>query len=414
LAEATTFEGAAPRILQVLCTGLGWDLGALWRVDPQAGVLRCVELWRAESVHADRFEAATRTGTFQSGIGLLGRVWTSRAPICVPDVTRDPTFRRAEVAARDGLRSAFACPILLGNEVLGVIDFVSRESHQADQDLLDLMATIGSQIGQFMERKQTENALQLAQAELAHVMRVMTMGELTASIAHEINQPLSALTSNAGACMRWLARQPPDLQEADACLQRIISNSHRAGDVITRIRALVKKSPPVKGRVDLNDAIQEVIALVEPEARRHEVLVRRELASDLPPVQGDRVQLQQVILNLTMNGIEAMKDVAARSRELWIRSCPHQECGVLVSVRDSGIGLDPAGLERVFEAFYTTKAQGMGMGLSISRSIIEAHGGQLWPSTNDGNGATFQFTLPTEGTYDQDTDEVRTGAGLAA
>jgi C4-dicarboxylate-specific signal transduction histidine kinase len=244
-------------------------------------------------------------------------------------------------------------------------------------------------------------------------MRVTTMGELTASIAHEINQPLAALTSNAGACIRWLACQPPNLDEAGACLQRIISNTQRAGDVITRIRALVKKSPPVKVRVDLNDAIQEVLALIEPEARRHEVLLRAELAADLLPVHGDRVQLQQVLLNLTMNGIEAMKEVADRSRELRIRTCPHQ-AGVEVSVQDNGIGLNPASLEHVFEAFYTTKAQGMGMGLSISRSIIEAHGGQLWPSANDEHGATFQFTLPTEDTYDQDTAEVGTGAGRAA
>jgi signal transduction histidine kinase len=345
---------------------------------------------------------------------LPGRVWASRKPEYIPDVTQDPNFPRASVAARDGLRAAFAFPILLGSEVLGVIDFVSRDIRQPDQDLLDTMAAIGSQIGQFIERKGAEQALHQAQAQLTHLARVMTMGELTASIAHEINQPLAALATNAGAGLRWLAREPPDLDEARACLQRMIHDSHRTGDVVTRIRSLIKKSPPVKTSLDLNDAIHEVLALIAPEARRHAVLVQAELADRLPPVRGDRVQLQQVILNLAMNAIDAMKDVADRPRALWIRSHAHEVGAVLVAVEDTGIGLDAKNLERVFEAFYTTKAEGMGMGLSISRSIIAAHGGQLWPSANDEHGATFQFTLPAEDAYDRDTAEVRTGAGLSA
>jgi C4-dicarboxylate-specific signal transduction histidine kinase len=264
------------------------------------------------------------------------------------------------------------------------------------------------------ERKQAEQALRQAQAQLTHLARVMTIGELTASIAHEINQPLAALATNSGAGLRWLAREPPDLDEARACFQRMLRDSHRAGDVITRIRSLIKKSPPVKTSLDLNDAIHEVLSLIAPEARRHAVLVQPDLADRLPPVRGDRVQLQQVILNLAMNGIDAMKDVADRPRALWIRSHSHEVGTVLVAVQDTGIGLDAKNHERVFEAFYTTKAEGMGMGLSISRAIIAAHGGQLWPSANAEHGATFQFTLPTEDTYDQDTAEERTGAGLAA
>ena len=264
------------------------------------------------------------------------------------------------------------------------------------------------------ERKQAEQALHQAQAELTHLTRVMTMGELTASIAHEINQPIAALTTNASACLRWLARQPPDLEEARACLHRMIRDSDRAGDVISRVRSLVKKSPPVTARLGLNDAIQEVLALVEPEARRHSVLIRTELAAGLPLVCGDRVQLQQVILNLVMNGIEAMKDVAVRPRELWVRSHVHEAGMVVVAVQDTGIGLAEENLERVFEAFYTTKSEGMGMGLSISRSIIDAHGGQLWPSANDGHGVTFQFTLPTEDVHEESGAEDRTSAGLAA
>ncbi len=245
------------------------------------------------------------------------------------------------------------------------------------------------------ERRRAEEALQKAQAELAHVSRVMTMGELTSSIAHEVNQPLAALVTNSNAALRWLSSQPPNLDEVRQCLRRIIRDGNRSSEVITRIRSLVRKSPPVKARLDLNDTIREVLAIIDSEARQHWVLVRSELAADLPWVRGDRVQLQQVILNLVMNGIEATKRVTDRPRELLIKSRPDESGQVLVAVQDSGIGLDPQSVGRVFEAFYTTKAEGMGLGLSISRSIIEAHGGRLWAAANGEYGATFQFTLPT-------------------
>jgi len=247
------------------------------------------------------------------------------------------------------------------------------------------------------ERKRAEEALHKTQAELAHVTRVTTMGELTSSIAHEVNQPLTALVTSSNACLRWLASQPPNLDEARECLQRIICDSNRASDVIMRIRSLVRKSSPAKTRLDLNEAIREVLAITDEEARSHQILVQVDLAAGLPPVQGDRVQLQQVILNLVMNGIEAMKTVTDRPRELLVRSRSHDSGQALVAVQDSGIGLDQQSVERAFEAFYTTKAGGMGMGLSISRSIIEAHDGKLWATSNDGCGATFQFALPTNG-----------------
>ena len=201
----------------------------------------------------------------------------------------------------------------------------------------------------------------------------------------------------AGSRLRWLAGNPPNLEEARACLRRIIRDGNRAGDVITRIRSLVKKSAPAKAQLDLNDTVQEVLLITDAEARRHQVLVRDNLAAAMPPVRGDRVQVQQVLLNLVMNGIEAMKAVTDRPRQLLIRSRPEASSHVLVAVQDSGIGLDEQRLERVFEAFYTTKPEGLGMGLSISRSIIEAHGGRLWPTVHRDYGATFQFTLPTEG-----------------
>jgi C4-dicarboxylate-specific signal transduction histidine kinase len=246
------------------------------------------------------------------------------------------------------------------------------------------------------ERKQAEEELRKAQAELAHFTRVTTMGELTSSIAHEVNQPLTAVTTNGSACLRWLAGQPPNLDEARECLGRIIRDGKRASEVIAGIRALVKKLAPAKERLNLSETIQDVLALTDNEARRSGIWLRTELAAGLPPVRGDRVQLQQVILNLVINGIEAMQAVTDRPRELVIRSQPEESSEVLVAVRDSGIGLDPESMERLFEPFYTTKPEGMGMGLSVSRSIIEAHGGRLWARPNDGLGTTFQFTLPTD------------------
>jgi signal transduction histidine kinase len=246
---------------------------------------------------------------------------------------------------------------------------------------------------QLTERKQAEEALRDAQAELAHVTRVMTMGELTASIAHEINQPLAAVVTNANAGLRWLAGPIPNLSEAREALARITRDGKRASDVIGRIRALVKKSSTEKAGLDLNEAIQEVVVLVQSEIQKSEVTLQMELAIDLPQILGNRVQLQQVILNLVMNGIEAMSAVTDRSRDLLIRSCKYESDKVLVAAQDSGIGIDSQNLEKIFDAFYTTKSQGMGMGLAISRSIVESHGGRLWAVPNIGPGATFQFTL---------------------
>ena len=246
---------------------------------------------------------------------------------------------------------------------------------------------------QLTERKQAEEALRDAQAELAHVTRVMTMGELTASIAHEINQPLAAVVTNANAGLRWLAGPIPNLSEAREALARISRDGKRASDVIGRIRALVKKSSTEKAGLDLNEAIQEVVVLEQSEIQKSEVTLQMELAIDLPQILGNRVQLQQVILNLVMNSIEAMSAVTDRSRDLLIRSCKYESDEVLVAVQDSGIGVDRQNLEEIFNAFYTTKSQAMGMGLAISRSIVESHGGRLWAVPNIGAGATFQFTL---------------------
>jgi C4-dicarboxylate-specific signal transduction histidine kinase len=247
------------------------------------------------------------------------------------------------------------------------------------------------------DRKLAEDSLRKAQAELAHVTRLTTMGELAASIAHEVNQPLAAVITNGNTSLRWLAAQAPNLDEAREAVRRIIRDGHRAGEVMQQVRALLKKTGPQKAWLDINDVIQEVLTLAHSEVGRHRVSLRAELAAGLSPVPGDRIQLQQVILNLVMNGVEALSSVAYRSRELLIRSGMHEPLSVFVAVRDSGIGLNAQTLDRIFDAFFTTKPEGMGLGLSISRTIIEARGGRLWATPHGGPGATFQFTLPMHG-----------------
>jgi PAS domain S-box-containing protein len=246
------------------------------------------------------------------------------------------------------------------------------------------------------ERKRAEEALRSAQAELAHANRVATMGQLTASIVHEVSQPIAATVLNAQAALRWLGAQPPNLDEVRQILDQITDDSKRAGDIIDRIRALIKKAPPRKEGLEINEAILEVIALTRGEVLQNGVSVRTQLAEGLPLIQADRVQLQQVILNLIVNAVEAMSDASEGARELLISTGGDASNGVLVSLRDSGPGLDPANLERLFDAFYTTKSSGLGMGLSICHSIIEAHGGRIWAGANEPRGAAFHFALPLE------------------
>jgi C4-dicarboxylate-specific signal transduction histidine kinase len=260
--------------------------------------------------------------------------------------------------------------------------------------------------------KGAEQELRQAHAELAHVTRVTTLGELTASLAHEVNQPIAGVITNAQAALRWLRADPPDPDEIREALDRIVADGRRAGEVIGRIRALVKKAPPRKARFDLNEAIRDVVALTGTDALRHGVAVQSELTTGLPPVEGDRVQLQQVILNLILNAVEAMSGIDEGARGLRISTDFDAAGAMLVTVRDSGLGLDPHSFDSVFEAFFTTKPEGLGMGLAICRSIIEAHGGRLWASANEPRGAMFQFTLPLE--RDQTAPVERAGPTRAA
>jgi PAS domain S-box-containing protein len=246
------------------------------------------------------------------------------------------------------------------------------------------------------DRKQAENALQFAQAELAHMSRLTTMGELAASIAHEVRQPLTGLVGSGNACLRYLDADPRDIVSARRAVERMISDAFRASEVIDRIRAMAKKTSERRDRLSINDIVSETIALVSTDLKRVAVSLKSELSGNLPTILGDQVQLQQVILNLVMNAKEAMTAVPKASRDLIISTARTADDRVLVAVRDSGPPIEFAQIEKMFEAFYSTKPQGMGMGLAISRSIIEAHHGRLWAVPNRPRGAIFQFALPVE------------------
>jgi PAS domain S-box-containing protein len=250
------------------------------------------------------------------------------------------------------------------------------------------------------EQRRAEEQLRHSQEDLARVTRVAAMAELAAAIAHEVNQPLGAVVANGSASLRWLARESPNLEEAREAIEMTVREANRASDVIRRIRAMLQKVPPHMERLDVNAVIREALTLAGDEFLRGGVAVQADLAPDVPNVLGDRIQLQQVLLNLILNGIDAMRKISHQSRELIIKSAKHSE-GVLIQVHDSGVGVDPEQADRIFEPFFTTKPQGIGMGLSISRSIIEAHGGRLWFTPGPSHGVVFQFTLPKADTSDE-------------
>jgi C4-dicarboxylate-specific signal transduction histidine kinase len=274
----------------------------------------------------------------------------------------------------------------------GTIKHVHIVGHPAFDEAGQFVEFVGT-VMDVTERRRADEEREA----FAHTNRITTMGQLTASIAHEVNQPIVAAVTNAQAGLRWLGAQPPNLKEVRQALGRIIDNGKRGGDIVDRILALTKKNaPPRKDRLDMNEAVFDVVALTRSEVLKHDVMLRMDLTSAAPTVTGDRIQLQQVVLNLIMNAVEAMSSTVEGARELRISTEMYGPGGVLVSVRDSGPGLDPQSTDQLFEAFYTTKPDGMGMGLAICRSIIEAHAGRLWANGNEPRGAVFQFTLPPE------------------
>jgi|SRR5580704_8890996 len=330
---------------------------------------------------------------------LADRLAKSRLPIHVPDFAAVEGDFRDDFVIKEvetGLRSGVFVPLLKDNEIVGSIALGRKQVQPFTDKQISLFRDFAAQATIALESTRRERQYREMQSELAHANRVATMGQLTASIAHEIKQPIGTARNNASAALNFLDKNPPDVAEVREALTCVVNDADRAGDIVDRIGSLIKKAPARKEVVDLNATILEVTALARSEAVKTGVTVGMQLAGELPRIQYDRVQLQQVMLNLIVNAIQSMRDVEDGNRELHISTSRIEPEGVCVAVRDTGHGLRPESLLRLFEPFYTTKPGGMGMGLSICRSIIEAHGGRLWATRCEPRGAVFQFTIPAD------------------
>jgi PAS domain S-box-containing protein len=363
-------------------------------------------LRRSQATYLAEAQKLSTTGSFGWNIATGEILWSEESfRIFGYDSTLKPTIeamlqrvhpddlslveRVIDRAAREKQEIDFERRLLMPDRSVKHLHVVARIATDEPGDLQFVGAVMD-----VTSSKQAQEQLHQAQAELAYITRMTTLGELAASIAHEVNQPLTAIVTSGDAGLRFLGRDPPRLDEVREALMRMIGDGKRAGEIIKRIRALTKKTKTQSAPVDLNNVISESVSLVHREMSSHRVTLRLELMSGLPSVLGDGLQLQQVIINLIMNGIQAMASLDDGSCELTIRSRADDAGQVLVSVQDSGVGIDPRNAGKLFDAFFTTKPEGMGMGLSICRTIIEAHGGRLWASSNAGPGATFQFSLP--------------------
>ncbi len=330
--------------------------------------------------------------------GSCGTAMYRRETVIVTDILQDPLWEPYRALAEPlGFRACWSTPILAhSGKALGSFGMYYREPRgpsSAETRALEMATHLAGIATERKLAREERERLRQAQADLAHINRVTTMGELTASLAHEIRQPISAAVTNAKTCLRWLGRDKPDVVEAAEAASRLVKDVTRAADIIGRISSLFKKDALQRELVDVNELIREMIVLLRSEANRYSISIRTELAEDVPKVMADRVQLQQVFMNLMLNGIDAMKETNGGS-ELAIKS-EADDGQLLISVSDTGVGLPPEQADQIFRAFFTTKENGTGMGLPISRSIIESHGGRLWFTGNSGRGATFQFTLPT-------------------
>jgi signal transduction histidine kinase len=401
ISEVLRAIASSPHDLQPIFDAILDSATRLCRAD--MGSLRLFEESRLRlvAVRGDPFVVNQARSSFPvlDKESFLGRLATNRSPTHIPDLTALEGDHRDDLwvtAAKARYRTALFLPLLKDNAIVGVISIGRKQVQPFTDKQISLFRDFAAQASIALEITRRERQYREMQSELAHANRVATMGQLTASIAHEIKQPVTAARTYAAAALRFLDKRPPDLAEVREALTCIVDETARTRDVVDRIGSLIKKASPRKEVVDLNAAILEVTALTRSEAVKTGVTMGTQLAGELPRIRCDRVQLQQVLLNLIVNAIQSMGGVADGDRKLHISTVNIEPEGVCVAVRDTGHGLRPESLPRLFEPFYTTKPDGMGMGLSICRSIIEAHGGRLWAIGCEPRGALFQFTIPAD------------------
>jgi signal transduction histidine kinase len=378
------------------CKSARCEFGQLWYPEPSADVIKC---FAGSYFGGPRFADLHLSNVkleFQKGDNSIpGRVWQTQTPLWIDDLGRAQGMTGIEAARAAGFRFVLAAPIIMDNSVFVIFELYSTNTRPVDQTVMTAVVKLGKLLGDILQRKRSELALRTAHSELARVSQFSAMGVMTASIGHEIRQPLAAMAAQASAGLRWISRSPPDLEETKACLRSIVQEGQRASDILETVRAMFRKQDQEVAAIDINQLIGEVLEFVQSEVQKQRVSLHTELAHQLPNVMGNRIQLQQVILNLTINAIEAMVSTEERERALRVKSVPRAPHGVLIAVEDSGTGIDPQNVNRVFDFLYTTKSNGMGMGLSICQSIIEAHRGRLWVSAGIPHGSVFHVLLPT-------------------
>jgi C4-dicarboxylate-specific signal transduction histidine kinase len=424
--SATFFQvESEAEALQSICAALveGDEFRMAWIGYCEDDAERTIRPVATAGVGLDFLERVKNSwGTTEVGEAPPGIAARTGKPCWINDISTEPAGW-ATVAADTGFNSCIALPLIVHDrrgrviDLRGILNLYSGEREYFDASTVDHYASLASCLthavaalrGHLAEdltsgvkslraseqRKRAEEALQKAQAELASASRLTMMAQVAASIAHEIKQPLAAIVTNGSAASRWLAKKPPDLEEVQASVNRVVMEGHHAGQVIESIRAMFEQAPREKSRLDANELIQEVLTFTGSEIQRHRVAVQTELADKLPPLLADRIQLQQVLRNLIMNALEAIDAVTDRARVLTMRSTAHDSKSVLITVEDSGTGIEPKNMQRIFDSFFTTKPHGMGMGLAICRSIIDSHGGSLSALPGHPHGTVFRVILPT-------------------
>jgi signal transduction histidine kinase len=380
----------------------GCQFGQLWYPEPGTDVIKCLaNSYFGYPQFAESHSSSAKLELKKGDQSIPGWVWQHRAPLWIEDLASRDELIGVAAARAAGFKSSLALPITIDEDVSVIFEMYSTRVLPFNRTVMAAVEKLGRLLGDILVRRRSELALRAAHSELARVSQFSAMGAMTASIGHEIQQPLAAMITGAKAGLRWLAKSPPDLDEVSQVLEGIVRDGHRTREILDAIRAVFKKDKQEIGPVDVNDLIGEVLELAQGELQKQRVSVHSELADQLPQVLGNRIQLQQVILNLTVNAIDAMTTTTERQRLLRVKSEIRPQEGVLITVEDSGAGIDPEDVERIFDALFTTKSNGMGMGLSICRSIVEAHHGRLWVSAGVHHGSAFHVALPTGGVDDE-------------